>query len=63
MNKLFDRVRLQVRLREILTTWGDQEGYEIIQSALEKEIHYEEYRKRDRIRVVPNSVCRTEPLE
>ena len=55
-NKLFDRVRLQAKLREILTTWGEEDGYEIIQSALEKEIHYDEYKKsqRDRVRVIPN---------
>jgi hypothetical protein len=57
-NKLFDRVSLQANLRRILNTWGDEIGYEIIQSALEKEIHYDEYKKResqrDRIRVVPN---------
>jgi hypothetical protein len=55
-NKLFDRVRLQAKLREILTTWGEEDGYEIIQSALEKEIHYDEYKKsqRDRMRVIPN---------
>jgi hypothetical protein len=63
-NKLFDRVRLQVKLREILTTWGEHAGYEIIQAALEKEIHYDEYKKRerDRISVVDNRVCRTQPL-
>ena len=55
-NKLFDRIRLQAKLREILTTWGEEDGYEIIQSALEKEIHYDEYKKsqRDRMRVIPN---------
>ena len=57
-NKLFDRVRLQAKLREILTTWGEEDGYEIIQSALEKEIHYDEYKKsqRDRVRVIPNGL-------
>lgn len=44
-NKLFDRIRLQARLREILTAWGDQAGYEIIHTALEREIQYEQYRK------------------
>ena len=55
-NKLFDRVRLQAKLREILTTWGDEAGYEIIQAALEKEIHYDQYKKsqRDRLRVSPD---------
>ena len=55
-NKLFDRVRLQAKLREILTTWGDEAGYEIIQAALEKEIHYDQYKKsqRDRVRVIPD---------
>ncbi len=55
-NKLFDRVKLQANLRTVLNTWGDEAGYEIIQSALEKEIQYERYKKRerDRIRVVPN---------
>ena len=55
-NKLFDRVRLQAKLREILTTWGEEDGYEIIQSALEKEIHYDQYKKsqRNRMRVIPN---------
>ena len=55
-NKLFDRVRLQAKLREILTTWGEEDGYEIIHDALEKEIHYDEYKKsqRDRMRVIPN---------
>ena len=57
-NKLFERVSLQARLRDILTTWGEETGYEIIQAALEKEIHYEQYRKsqRARIRIVPNSL-------
>lgn len=60
-NKLFDRVKLQSTLRTILNTWGDEEGYAIIQSALEKEIHYDEYKKRERarVRVMSNSVCRT----
>ena len=64
-NKLFSRVSLQARLREILTMWGEEQGYEIIQSALEREIHYEQYQKsqRNRMRVVSNSVCRPEPLE
>ena len=63
-NKLFDRVRLQAKLREILTTWGEDQGYEIIQAALEKEIHYDEYKKRerDRISVMPNGVCRIKSL-
>ena len=57
-NKLFDRVRLQAKLREILTTWGEEDGYEIIHAALEKEIHYDEYKKsqRDRVRVIPNGL-------
>lgn len=65
MNKLFDRLALQAKLRTILTTWGDEAGYEIIQSALEREIQYDQYQKSQRlgVRVVPNSVCRTEPLE
>ena len=64
-NKLFDRVKLQANLRTILTTWGEDEGYQIIQAALEKEIQYDQYKKRERarVRVVPNSVCRTESLE
>ena len=41
-NKLFDRVRLQVQLRTILTNWPE-DGYEIIQAALEREINYSEY--------------------
>ena len=41
-NKLFDRVRLQVQLRTILTNWPE-DGYEIIQAALEREIKYSEY--------------------
>jgi hypothetical protein len=55
-NKLFDRVKLQANLRTVLNTWGEETGYEIIQSALEKEIQYDQYKKRerDRIRVVPN---------
>jgi hypothetical protein len=55
-NKLFDRVKLQANLRTVLNTWGDQEGYEIIHAALEKEIHYDQYQKsqRGRMRVVPN---------
>lgn len=63
-NKLFDRVRLQAKLREILTTWGEETGYEIIQAALEKEIHYDEYkrRERDRMHVLDNRVCRTKSL-
>lgn len=64
MNKLFDRIRLQAMLRSILKDYGDEQGYEIIQSALEKEIRYEQYRKTQRSRtgVVDNSVCRTQPL-
>lgn len=60
-NKLFDRVKLQANLRTILTTWGEEDGYQIIQAALEKEIHYDEYKKRERarVRVMSNSVCRT----
>jgi hypothetical protein len=41
-NKLFDRVRLQVLLRTVLTEWPE-DGYEIIQAALEREIKYSDY--------------------
>ena len=55
-NKLFERIRLQSRLREILNAWGEEQGYEIIHDALQKEIHYDQYKKaqRERVRVVPN---------
>ena len=66
-NKLFDRVRLQVRLREVINTWGEHEGYEIIQQALEKEIHYDQYKKSQTYSnshsVLDNRMCRTQPLE
>lgn len=63
-NKLFDRLRLQACLRNIITDWPE-DGYTIIQDALEKEIHYEQYRKsqHSQHRVVPNGMCRTQPLE
>lgn len=62
--KLFDRLKLQSCLRNILTDWPE-DGYEIIQQALEKEIHYDEYCKtqRDQHRVLDNRVCRPESLE
>jgi hypothetical protein len=50
-NKLFDRVKLQANLRTILNAWGEQQGYEIIQAALEKEIQYDDYKKRERVRM------------
>jgi len=62
--KLFDRLKLQACLRNIITDWP-QDGYEIIQQALEKEIHYDEYCKaqRSQHRVLDNGVCRTQPSE
>ena len=63
-NKLFDRLRLQACLRNIITDWPD-DGYDIIQQALEREIHYDDYCKaqRSKHRVLDNSVCRTQPSE
>jgi len=67
-NKLFDRISLQAKLREIINTWGEHEGYEIIHTALQKEIHYEHDKKSQTYsnnshNVLDNRVCRTQPLE
>ena len=62
--KLFDRLKLQACLRNILTDWPE-DGYEIIQAALQKEIDYDNYCKaqRDQYHVLDNRVCRPQSSE
>jgi hypothetical protein len=63
-NTLFDRLRVQSVLRQILTKYPD-EGYAIIAQALEKEIQYEQRKKShaysNRHSVIDNSMCRNKP--
>ena len=48
MNALFDRLSLQGRLRQLIERYGESQGLEIIQQALQRELKYIDIKQREK---------------